>query len=90
MCVCIHTCACILKKDKVESLEVKYLPKITEDDMKLISQGKLSPVFFGTALVGFGVNQFLRHFLDMSPAPGARKTTTGEVEPTDKTFSGFI
>ncbi|MBQ2752679.1 MAG: peptide chain release factor 3 [Firmicutes bacterium] len=61
-----------------------------EFDMKLISQGKLSPVFFGTALVGFGVNQFLQHFLDMSPAPGARKTTTGEVEPTDKTFSGFI
>ncbi len=61
-----------------------------EFDMALISQGKLSPVFFGTALVDFGVTQFLDHFLDMSPAPGIRKTTEGEVKPTDSFFSGFI
>lgn len=32
VCMCVHThmCACALKKDKMESLEVKYLPKITE------------------------------------------------------------
>lgn len=61
-----------------------------EFDMELISKGKLSPVFFGTALADFGVTEFLEHFLDMSPAPGARKTTTGEVQPTDDCFSGFI
>ena len=61
-----------------------------EFDMDLISKGKLSPVFFGTALADFGVTEFLEHFLDMSPAPGARKTTTGEVQPTDDFFSGFI
>ncbi len=61
-----------------------------EFDMDLISAGKLSPVFFGTALVDFGVTEFLEHFLKMSPAPGARKTTTGEVLPTDEFFSGFI
>lgn len=59
-------------------------------DMGLISSGKLSPVFFGTALVDFGVTSFLNHFLDMSPAPSSRKTTTGEVLPTDDAFSGFI
>lgn len=59
-------------------------------DLKLVKEGKLSPVFFGTALVDFGVTPFLNHFLDWSPAPAARKTTTGEVLPTDEYFSGFI
>ncbi len=59
-------------------------------DIKEVERGKLSPVFFGTALVDFGVTPFLKHFLNMSPAPGGRKTTTGEVQPTDEAFSGFI
>ena len=59
-------------------------------DMELVSEGKLSPVFFGSALADFGITPFLKHFLDMSPAPGIRKTTTGDVSPTDEVFSGFI
>jgi peptide chain release factor 3 len=61
-----------------------------EFDIELVKAGKLSPVFFGSALADFGVTEFLKHFLAMSPAPGARKTTTGEVNPTDEMFSGFI
>ena len=61
-----------------------------EFELNAILSGKLTPVFFGTALVDFGVTEFLQHFLDISPAPGARKTTTGEVLPTDDFFSGFI
>ncbi len=61
-----------------------------EFDMDLISCGKLSPVFFGSALADFGVAPFLKHFLDMSPAPGPRKTTDGYVDPMDHEFSGFI
>ncbi len=61
-----------------------------EFDMEKINKGKLSPVFFGTALGDFGVTTFLEHYLKMSPAPGNRKTTTGEVAPTDEFFSGFI
>lgn len=44
-----------------------------EFDMEAISCGKLSPVFFGSALSDFGTTQFLRHFLDMSPAAGTSK-----------------
>ena len=47
-------------------------------------------MFFGSALADFGTIPFLNHFLDMSPAPGARKTTDGEVNPDDPFFSGFI
>ncbi|WP_324823357.1 peptide chain release factor 3 [Sinanaerobacter sp. ZZT-01] len=59
-------------------------------DEEEIRAGKLSPVFFGSALADFGVTTFLNHFLDLSPAPGPRKTTSGQVEPTDKNFTGFI
>ncbi|MFA9422940.1 MAG: peptide chain release factor 3 [Sedimentibacter sp.] len=59
-------------------------------DLEKIKQGKLSPVFFGSALADFGVTEFLEHFLQMSPPPSTRKTTTGSVEPTDDEFTGFI
>ncbi|MBO4990592.1 MAG: peptide chain release factor 3, partial [Firmicutes bacterium] len=61
-----------------------------EFDRALIDAGKLSPVFFGSALADFGVTPFLNHFLDMSPAPGPRKTIDGWVDPTEEEFSGFI
>lgn len=61
-----------------------------EFDRELVEAGKLSPVFFGSALADFGTIPFLNHFLDMSPAPGTRKTTDGEVSPDDPFFSGFI
>ena len=63
-------------------------------DREKIDHGKLSPVFFGSALADFGTTQFLEHFLELSPAPGPRKATkNGEetfVNPTDEDFSGFI
>ncbi len=33
------------------------------------SKGKLSPVFFGSALTNFGVETFLEHFLKMTTSP---------------------
>lgn len=65
-----------------------------EFDRDKIDHGKLSPVFFGSALADFGTTQFLEHFLELSPAPGARKARkNGEdtlVMPEDEAFSGFI
>ena len=65
-----------------------------EFDREKIDTGKLSPVFFGSALADFGTTQFLKHFLDMSPAPGTRKAKlNGEdilVNPDEDEFSGFI
>ncbi|EKD53862.1 MAG: hypothetical protein ACD_60C00143G0004 [uncultured bacterium] len=53
-------------------------------------KGNLTPVFFGSALNNFGVRELLDAFLDYAPAPGARETETRLVEPTEKTFSGFV
>jgi len=73
-------------RDEVDLLEGAG----NEFNIELVQSGQLTPVFFGTALVDFGVTPFLNHFLDMSPAPGPRKTINSEVNPTDETFSGFI
>lgn len=62
-----------------------------EFDLNLISKGKLSPVFFGTALANFGVDVFLNHFLRFSSPPSPRKTIDGNfIEPSEQLFSGFI
>ena len=73
-------------RDEIELLEGAG----NDFDRELIDAGKLSPVFFGSALADFGVTPFLNHFLDMTPAPGPRKTINGSVDPTDEEFSGFI
>ncbi|MBO5665869.1 MAG: peptide chain release factor 3, partial [Firmicutes bacterium] len=73
-------------RDEIELLEGEG----NDFDRELIDAGKLSPVFFGSALADFGVTPFLNHFLEMTPAPGPRKTINGQVEPTDEEFSGFI
>ena len=45
-----------------------------EFDLDRVRHGKLSPVFFGSALTNFGVEPFLEHFLRMTtpPLPGRR------------------
>ncbi len=55
-----------------------------------VTEGRLSPVFFGSALTNFGVEPFLRAFLDLAPPPGPRETTEGIVEATSPNFSGFV
>ncbi len=55
-----------------------------------IDNGKLTPIFFGSAISNFGVQTFLEHFLEMAPAPTPRKSNEGVVEPLDQKFSGFV
>src|SRR5687767_940135 len=51
---------------------------------------RLTPVFFGSALTNFGVEPFLREFLDLAPAPTARESSIGPIQPTDDAFTGFV
>ncbi len=88
-----HELEGIISEENLEKLraDIELLDGAgNEFDLSLISAGKLSPVFFGSALADFGVKEFLEHFLKISPPPGARKTTTGFVKPDDEFFSGFI
>ena len=52
--------------------------------------GRITPVFFGSAINDFGVEPFLKRFLELAPAPLPRKTTTGVVDPLNPAFSGFV
>lgn len=61
-----------------------------ELDLEKVRHGKLSPVFFGSALTNFGVEPFLEHFLKMTTAPLARSTPDGVVDPFDEDFSAFV
>jgi len=52
--------------------------------------GEVAPVFFGSAINNFGVKELLDTFIRISPFPLSRETDKGEIEPTDKKFSGFV
>ena len=73
------------------SEDVELLDGASEEfNMDLVSKGKLSPVFFGSALTNFGVEPFLEHFLKMTTSPLPRSTPDGIVDPFDPEFSAFI
>ena len=55
-----------------------------------VTSGELTPVFFGSALTNFGVEPFLREFLELAPPPRARESTAGPVEPARAAFTGFV
>ena len=62
-----------------------------EFDIDKVHRGKLSPVFFGSALNNFGVEQFLESFLKLTTSPLPRKNADGGfVEPFDEHFSAFV
>jgi len=52
--------------------------------------GEQTPVFFGSALTNFGVEHFLRGFLDLCPPPGDRLSSLGTIPASQPDFSGFI
>ena len=60
-------------------------------DEEAVMNGKLTPVFFGSALRGFGIETFLQTYMQFAPAPGAKNTTTGEaIAPENEQFTGFV
>lgn len=59
------------------------------DEAKVL-KGLLTPVFFGSAINGFGVKGFLDEFLRLAPPPSERRSSAGKISPADNMFSGFI
>ncbi len=55
-----------------------------------IINGKLTPVFFGSAMNNFGVQLLLDGFLNYAVPPAPRNSSSGIIQPDDDTFSGFI
>ncbi|CAK0748270.1 peptide chain release factor RF3 [Gammaproteobacteria bacterium] len=52
--------------------------------------GRLTPVFFGSALNNFGVHELLDAFIEHAPPPHAQPTTTRPVMADEIPFTGFV
>ena len=83
----------VISQEQKEQLleEIELLDGASaEFDQEQVSQGKLSPVFFGSALTNFGVETFLKHFLKMTTSPLPRLADCGVVDPMEEDFSAFV
>ncbi len=52
--------------------------------------GRLTPVFFGSAINNFGVRELLDAFVEYAPPPRPRATATRAVAPLEEKFAGFV
>ena len=73
-------------REDIELLEGAANPFNLEDYLK----GSQTPVFFGSAVNNFGVQEMLDAFVELAPTPISRQTTTREVSPYEEDFSGFV
>ena len=59
-------------------------------DLEAYLRGEQTPVFFGSAINNFGVEELLDAFAEYAPAPKVRVTEQREVDPGEAKFTGFV
>jgi peptide chain release factor 3 len=78
------------EQDRLE-MEIELLDGASvEFDQERVNHGRISPLFFGSALTNFGVETFLEHFLAMSSKPLPRMSDSGLIDPEKDDFSAFV
>ena len=73
-------------REEIELVNGVYDPFNKEDYLN----GKVAPVFFGSAVNNFGVRELLDCFIQIAPPPKARENELRLVTPDEKKFTGFI
>jgi peptide chain release factor 3 len=73
-------------REEVEMVSTVY-PAL---DVNQYRDGRISPVFFGSAINNFGVKELLDCFTEIAPVPGGRETEERFVDPAEDAFSGFV
>lgn len=73
-------------RDEVELVETVY----PEFDVEAYRRAELAPVFFGSALYNFGVQELLDSFVEIAPSPRDAKTDERMVSPYEDKFTGFV
>ena len=61
-----------------------------EFDLDAYLRGEMTPVFFGSAINNFGIEELLDAFADYAPAPKPREAIQRTVDPHEDKFSGFV
>ena len=59
-------------------------------DLELFLAGMQTPVFFGSGINNFGVQEVLQALIDWAPRPQARPAVERMVEPTEAPLTGFV
>jgi peptide chain release factor 3 len=62
----------------------------TAFDLNEVRAGRVTPVFFGSAMNNFGVQLLLDRFLALAPPPAARSSHGDAIEPAGPAFSAFV
>uniref|UniRef100_A0AB33IRB5 Peptide chain release factor 3 n=1 Tax=Prevotella sp. GTC17253 TaxID=3236793 RepID=A0AB33IRB5_9BACT len=73
-------------REDMELVDGVY-PEFNVDDYR---SAKVAPVFFGSALNNFGVQELLDCFVEIAPSPQPTMAEEREVRPEENKFSGFI
>ena len=73
-------------KESLELVQGVY-PKFKQKDYL---EGYLQPVFFGSALNNFGVQELLDCFIEIAPSPQPKIADSRLIHPEEKDFSGFV
>lgn len=73
-------------REDAEMVEAIYDTFSVEEYLK----GNLAPVFFGSGVNNFGVQELLETFIEISPTPRGRETDMRFVEPGEPKMTGFI
>ncbi|MET0382420.1 MAG: peptide chain release factor 3 [Burkholderiaceae bacterium] len=61
-----------------------------EFDGSAFLEGRQTPMFFGSAINNFGVQEVLDALVSLAPAPGARPAMQREVRPDEPKFTGVV
>jgi peptide chain release factor 3 len=71
-----------------EGMEVASM--YNDFDLASFREGHLTPIYFGSALRGFGVKHLLDGLARYAPSPSARRADARVVEPEEEKLSGFV
>ncbi|SMM99773.1 Peptide chain release factor 3 [uncultured Candidatus Thioglobus sp.] len=83
----------LLGKDVVAEMreEVELIRETTTPfDLDAFLTGAQTPVFFGSAISNFGIQNLLDGFIQYAPTPKNRESDIREVKPDEKKLTGFV
>lgn len=58
-------------------------------DADAVAVGDMTPMFFGSAMTNFGVELFLKRFIELGLPPTPRESSGGAIDPCAAQFSAF-